>query len=75
MHRSMLVSHSESLVANNEYAALVTLRYLLMPLVVSAQGHLKALLIHCSLALVVQGVILHLLMCYVMLSVNLCTTH
>jgi hypothetical protein len=42
MHRSMLVSHSESLVANNEYAALVTLRYLLMPLVVSAQGHLKA---------------------------------
>jgi hypothetical protein len=41
MHRSMLVSHSESLVANNEYAALVTLRYLLMPLVVSAQGHLK----------------------------------
>jgi hypothetical protein len=41
MHRSMLVSHSESLVANNEYAALVTLRYLLMPLVVSAQGNLK----------------------------------
>jgi hypothetical protein len=41
MHRSILVSHSESLVANNEYAALVTLRYLLMPLVVNAQGNLK----------------------------------
>ena len=42
MHRSMLVSHCESLVANNDYAALVTLRYLLMPLVASAQGNLKA---------------------------------
>ena len=42
MHRSMLVSHCESLVANNEYAALATLRYLLMPLVASAQGNLRA---------------------------------
>ncbi len=40
MHRSMLDSHSESLVANNKYAALVANRYLLMPLVVSAQGNL-----------------------------------
>ncbi len=41
MHRSMLVSHIESLVANNECAALITSRYLLMPRVRSAQGHLK----------------------------------
>jgi hypothetical protein len=51
MHRSILGSHSESLVANNEYAALVTLRYLLMPLVVNAQGNLK----HNSLAIVNSG--------------------
>ncbi len=42
MHKSMLVSHCESLVASNEYAALGTLRYLLMSLVPSAQGNLRA---------------------------------
>jgi hypothetical protein len=47
MHRSMLVSHSESLVAINEYAAVVTIMYLLMPIVVNAQGNVVALLITC----------------------------
>ncbi len=45
MHRSMLVSHSESLVASNEYSAVVTMRYSLMPLVINAQGNVKSLLI------------------------------
>ena len=45
MHRSMLVSHSESLVASNEYSAVVTMRYSLMPLVINVQGNVKPLLI------------------------------
>ena len=45
MHRSMLVSHSESLVASNEYSAVVTMRYSLMPLVINVQGNVKSLLI------------------------------
>jgi hypothetical protein len=50
MHRSILVSHSESLVADSEYAALVTTVYLLMPLVDSAQD--VDSIAHCPLALV-----------------------
>jgi hypothetical protein len=61
-------------VASCEYAALDTIRYLLMPLVLNAQGNLKGIT-HGLIALVIQDAILHLLMCYVMLSVNLCTTH
>ncbi len=45
MHKSMLVSHSESLVASNEYSAVVTMRYSLMPLVIDMQGNVKSLLI------------------------------
>ncbi len=45
MHRNMLVSHSESLVASNEYSAVVTMRYSLIPLVINAQGNVKSLLI------------------------------
>jgi hypothetical protein len=45
MHRSMLVSHSESLVASNEYSTVVTIRYCLMPLVTNVQGNVKSLLI------------------------------
>ena len=45
MHRSMLVSHSESLVASDEYSTVVTMRYCLMPLVTNVQGNVKSLLI------------------------------
>ena len=54
MHRSMLVSHSESLVASNEYSALATVRYYLMPLVINVQGNVKSLLI-IRWHLVIQG--------------------
>ena len=54
MHRSMLVSHSESLVASNEYSAVVTKRYSLMPLVINVQGNVKSLLI-IRWPLVIQG--------------------
>ncbi len=54
MHGSMLVSHNESLVASNEYSAVVTIRYSLMPLVINAQGNVKSLLI-IRWHLVIQG--------------------
>jgi hypothetical protein len=54
MHRSMLVSHSESLVASDEYSTVVTMRYSLMPLVFNVQGNVKLLLI-IRWHLVIQG--------------------
>ncbi len=54
MHRSMLVSHSESLVASNEGSAVVTMRYSLMSLVINVQGNVKSLLIT-RWPLVIQG--------------------
>ena len=74
MHKSMLVSHCESLVASNEYVAVGTLRYLLMPLVPSAQGNLEHTPLFASISSSRYNLV-YILMSYVMLSVNLCTTH